>query len=83
MLPSLEQEGQMDRFPFEGKGLQQVETQAGVVVHLPEQLLECFSSNITLPDDLEKRVTSVSGSDSNSDMNAALGASSVLLQEAN
>ena len=50
MLPMLEQEGQMSRFPFEGKGLQQVETQDGVVVHLPEQLFECFSSNNTLSD---------------------------------
>ena len=80
MLPSLEQKGQMGRFPFEGEGLQQVETQDGVVVHLPEQLLECFSQTSHCLIILEKRVTSASGTDSKSDMNAALGASSVKAQ---
>ena len=75
----LEQKGQMDRFPFEGKGLQQVETQDGVVVNLTEHLFECFSSSNTLSV-LEKRVTSASGTDSKSDMNAALGAFSVKAQ---
>ena len=80
MLPSLEQKGQMGRFPFEGEGLQQVETQDGVVVHLPEQLLECISQTSHCLIILEKRVTSASGTDSKSDMNAALGASSVKAQ---
>ena len=54
MLPTLQQKRKMGRFPFEGKGLQQVETQDGVVVHLPEQLFEGFSSNNILSDDLEE-----------------------------
>ena len=46
MLPTLEQKRKMGWFPFEGKGLQQVETQDGVVVHLTEHLFECFLSFI-------------------------------------
>ena len=54
VLPTLQQKRKMGRFPFEGKGLQQVETQDGVVVHLPEHLCEYVSSNNTLSDDLEE-----------------------------
>ena len=42
ILPALQQKGKVDRFTFEGKSLEQVEAEDGLIVHLIHQMV-CLS----------------------------------------
>ena len=42
ILPALQQKGKVDRFTFQGKSLEQVEAEDGLIVHLDQQIV-CLS----------------------------------------
>ena len=42
ILPALQQKGKVDRFTFQGKSLEQVEAEDGLIVHLDHQMV-CLS----------------------------------------
>ena len=42
ILPALQQKGKVDRFTFQGKSLEKVEAEDGLIVHLDYQIV-CLS----------------------------------------